>query len=283
MTVTAEEQELRAHRERHAGPCVLVPTMGALHEGHRQLVREARGLAGSGGQVIVSIFVNPLQFDRGGDLENYPRDLEADLRVCEEDGADLVFTPRAEEFYRPDHSTKVVESLLTKHLCGATRPGHFDGVCTVVLKLFLLATPGLAVFGKKDYQQIAIIRRMVRDLSVPVEIHGVDTVREEDGLALSSRNRRLTPEQRRDAPRLHRALRAARDLSSCGEQRVEEYLRTARHYLEEHAPAEFSIDYLELVDRDTLQPLPVLNRPALLATACFYGPVRLIDNIEIPA
>ena len=255
--------------------------MGALHEGHRALIRQARSLAGDTGTVAISIFVNPLQFDRPGDLTNYPRDLAADLTICKKEGADLVYTPDASSFYAEDHSINVTEFLLTQHLCGSTRPGHFDGVCTVVLKLFLQIQPTAAVFGKKDYQQLAIIRRMVRDLSVPIEIHGLDTVREHNGLALSSRNQRLTVSQRTDASRIHRALLAAHDIAKCGEQRVEQYLDTARHHLLKNAPPEFSIDYLSLVDRDSLQPLSRLNSPALLACACFYDTVRLIDNIEL--
>ncbi len=261
------------------GPLALVPTMGALHEGHRALVHSAREVAGPGGSVLVSIFVNPLQFDRPVDLAAYPRVLEADLAICVELGVDGAFFPEPAEFFESDHSLTVHESLLSKHLCGATRPGHFDGVCTVVLKLFEGIRPDHAFFGKKDYQQLAIIRRMVRDLALPVEVHGVETVREADGLALSSRI--LTPEHRADAPRIRRALLAARDLSVTGEARPDQYLNTARHHLQDGAPPGFEIDYLELVDRQTLQPLSTVNTPALLATAVFYGEVRLIDNIEI--
>lgn len=283
MLVTADSKELRNHRAHLRGPWVLVPTMGALHEGHRALIREARQIAGPEGTVVVSIFVNPLQFDRPGDLSNYPRPLEDDLSSCQDEGVDLVYTPEAETFYTGDHSTTVSESLLTKHLCGATRPGHFDGVCTVVLKLFLLIQPDAAIFGKKDYQQLAVIEKMVRDLAAPIKVHGLPTVREADGLALSSRNLRLSPADRADAPRIRQALLAARSLSSCGEQRPAQYLDTARHHLEKAAPPGFSIDYLSLVDRHTLQPIAKVTQPALLACACFYGSVRLIDNIEIQA
>jgi pantoate--beta-alanine ligase len=262
-------------------PVALVPTMGALHEGHRALVRAARGIAGPSGSVVVSIFVNPLQFDRPADLHAYPRDLASDLAICRELGVDAAFCPDSGVFYAADHSVTVQESLLARHLCGAARPGHFDGVCTVVLKLFNLLQPGHALFGKKDYQQLAIIRRMVRDLAVPVEVHGVETVREADGLALSSRNLNLTPAHRADAPRLRRALLAARDLSVTGEQRPERYLDAARHHLLDGAPEGMRIDYLELVDRNALQPLASVTVPALLATAVYYDSVRLIDNIEI--
>ena len=257
-------------RSQLSGPIALVPTMGALHEGHRTLIRSGRETVGPAGSVLVSIFVNPLQFDRS-----------SDLAICEDLGVDASFYPEPEEFYLSDHSLTVSESLLSRHLCGATRPGHFDGVCTVVLKLFNFLRPDHALFGKKDYQQLAIIRRMVRDLDVPVQVHGIETVRESDGLALSSRNLNLTPEHRADAPRLRRALLAARDLSVTGEQRPGQFLETARHHLLDNAPADFSIDYLELVDRETLQPLATGNLPALLAAAAFFGEVRLIDNIEI--
>lgn len=262
-------------------PISLVPTMGALHQGHLSLFREARRISGKKGSILASIFVNPLQFDRGSDLAAYPRALEADLAHCAAEGVDAVFLPSGEEFYENDHSITVSESLLARHLCGATRPGHFDGVCTVVLKLFNVLQPDHAVFGKKDYQQLAIIRRMVRDLAVPVEIHGAETIRESDGLALSSRNLNLSPDHRADAPRIRRALLAARDLRETGEQRPEVYLDAARHHLLGNAPGGHRIDYLELVDRETLQPLGKVTVPALLATAVFYRDVRLIDNIEI--
>lgn len=261
-------------------PSVLVPTMGALHPGHLALLNAARDLAGPDGTVLTSIFVNPLQFDRPSDLKSYPRTWEDDLANAEAAGADLLFAPQADEFYADDHSITVAESLLTKHLCGATRPGHFDGVCTVVLKLFNALQPDHAIFGKKDYQQLAVIKRMVRDLSVPIDIHGLETVREDDGLALSSRNARLTPDQRADAPRIRRALLAARDIAPTGEQRPEIYLNAARSHLEQ-STAGATIDYLQLVDRHTLQPVPKVTAPTLLATAVFYNDVRLIDNIEI--
>jgi pantoate--beta-alanine ligase len=262
-------------------PVVLVPTMGALHEGHRTLIRRAREIAGETGSVLVSIFVNPLQFDRPADLEAYPRVVESDLAICEQLGVDATFFPEPTDFFTADHSITVSEGLLTKHLCGATRPGHFEGVCTIVLKLFNVLTPTDALFGKKDYQQLAIIRRLVRDLALPVKIHGLETIRESDGLALSSRNLNLTALQRTDAPRLRRALLAARDLRINGEQRVEVYLETARRLLLQNAPEDLKIDYLQLVDRESLQLLANLTGNALLAAALYYDEVRLIDNIEI--
>jgi len=262
-------------------PLALVPTMGALHEGHLQLVRAARGNVGPGGTVAVSIFVNPIQFDRPEDLRNYPQPLEDDLALCEKEGVDLAFIPQIPNLYASDHSTLVTESLLTRHLCGATRPGHFDGVLTIVLKLFNLFQPDVALFGNKDFQQLALIRRMVRDLDVPVEIIGHPTVREPDGLALSSRNRKLTTEHRTDAPRIRRALLAARDLAQNGEQSPTVYLNAARHHLLKEALPGFKIDYLELIDSQSLQPVSKVTTPVTLATACFYGPVRLIDHLEI--
>lgn len=253
---------------------VLVPTMGALHEGHLQLIREARQAADTDGCVIVSIFVNPIQFDRVADLDAYPRPLDKDLAACETEGVDVVFAPDTRSMYFPDRSVTVTESLLSSGLCGATRPGHFDGVCTVVLKLFLLSHCDAAVFGEKDFQQLAIIRRMVRDLDVQVKIIECPTVRESDGLAMSSRNARLNPTQRADAPRIQRALQAAAKLSPASKM-----LDCARTEIE--ASPLTRIDYLALVDAETLQPVTTLNFPAILATAVFYGEVRLIDHLTI--
>jgi pantoate--beta-alanine ligase len=253
---------------------VLVPTMGALHHGHLELVKRAREAAGPDGTVIVSVFVNPIQFDRPADLEAYPRPLESDLEKCLATGVDVVFLPETATMYFPDRSVTVTESLLSSGLCGAARPGHFDGVCTVVLKLFLLSGCHAAVFGEKDFQQLAIIRRMVRDLDVPVEILECPTVRESDGLAMSSRNVRLNAHQRADAPRIQRALAAAAKLPSANK-----ILDSARAEIEASPLAR--IDYLELVDAETLQPVPDLKHPAILAAAVFYGDVRLIDHVRI--
>jgi pantoate--beta-alanine ligase len=277
MIVSDSPAAVREALARLPRPHVLVPTMGALHEGHLALVRQARERAGSGGTVVVSIFVNPLQFDRADDLSRYPRPVEADLDACRAAGVDLVFHPPVAALYQPDRSVLVTESLLSRGLCGASRPGHFDGVCTVVLKLFLLLAPEAAVFGEKDRQQLAVIRRMVRDLNVPVEILGHPTVRESDGLALSSRNRRLTPEQRADAPRIHRALRLAVERWREGEPSADGLMAVARAELE--ASPLPRIDYLEVVDAGTLQPLHHIDRPALIAAAVYYGEVRLIDNL----
>jgi pantoate--beta-alanine ligase len=218
--------------------------------------------------------VNPIQFDQAADLEAYPRPLEADLIKCQAAGVDVVFVPDADAMYYPDRSVTVTETLLSRSLCGASRPGHFDGVCTVVLKLFLLSGCHAAMFGEKDFQQLAIIRRMVRDLDVPVEILECPTIRESDGLAMSSRNSRLTIKQRADAPRIYRALMAAAKLRD-----VEEILSSVRADISASPLAR--IDYISLVDAETLQPVSKLKRPAVLAAAVFYGEVRLIDHVAV--
>lgn len=279
MHVAATPADLRKHLALAPHPIVLVPTMGALHQGHLALIRSAREAAGPDGTVAVSIFVNPIQFDRKDDFAAYPRPMEKDLEACNAAGVDLVFTPEAGSMYASDRSITVHENKLSLRLCGATRPGHFDGVCTVVLKLFLLFGAQKAVFGKKDFQQLAIIRRMVRDLDVPIELIGHPTLREADGLALSSRNVRLTADHRADAPRIRRALNAAFMHYQAGERSAHALLETARTDLE--ASPFLRMDYLELVDAETLEPLETITRPALLATAVFYGDVRLIDNIEL--
>jgi pantoate--beta-alanine ligase len=276
MEVIATKAEVRRALRAAGKPVVLVPTMGALHEGHLSLIRRAREIAGPQGTVAVSIFVNPIQFDRASDLEAYPRPMESDLAACRTEGVDVVFAPGAGEMYEADRSVTVTEGVLSKDLCGAARPGHFDGVCTVVLKLFLITGCDAAVFGEKDFQQLAVIRRMVRDLDVPVEIIAHETVREQDGLAMSSRNVRLTPEQRAAAPRIRFALAAARNSHS---RDAREIIGIARREITASHPTH--IDYLELVDEETLHPVETVKRPAILAAAVFYGEVRLIDHITI--
>jgi pantoate--beta-alanine ligase len=267
----ALRQELKTT---HSG-IVLVPTMGALHDGHASLIKAAKQQAGQDGTVLVSIFVNPIQFDKPADLRNYPRTEEADLAICEQFGADGVFVPDEGEMYSPDRSITIIESKLSAHLCGATRPGHFDGVCTVVLKLFQLTRCDAAIFGKKDFQQLAIVRRMIRDLDLEVEIIAHPTIRESDGLAMSSRNRRLTREQRADAPRIHQALLAGAKETEAGKM-----VKTTRELIEQSTLAR--IDYLTLVDAQTMEPVENLNLPVVLACAVFYGEVRLIDHITLP-
>lgn len=271
--------DLRAWR-RGAGRVIFVPTMGALHEGHAALVREARRRAGTEARVVASIFVNPLQFGPDEDFDRYPRTLEADLDLCARAGADLVFAPPVSEVYHADRSIQVLEGSLSQVLCGASRPGHFDGVCTVVAKLFNLAQPDEAVFGKKDWQQLAIIRRMVRDLDFPVRVHGLDTVREADGLAMSSRNRYLTPEERAQAPALHAALREARACWQSGRTEAAALLSGIRAHLAGAAPLG-RVDYAALVDKHTLQPLTEAAERGIFALAVFFGKARLIDNLEL--
>jgi pantoate--beta-alanine ligase len=269
--------------ERAAGRRVaLVPTMGALHAGHLALVAEAR--RGAEG-VVVSIFVNPTQFGPGEDFERYPRPFEADRRLCAAAGVDVVFAPAREEIYPPGDRTRVEVAGLGEGLCGRDRPGHFAGVTTVVTRLLVAARPQLAVFGEKDFQQLAVVRRLVRDLRFDVEIVGVPTVREPDGLALSSRNLHLTPEFRREAVCLSRALLAAERLVGAGERSAARVLAEVR--LELGKAPHARVDYAELRDPQSLEPAPEhLAGATLLALAVRFplaggaGPgwVRLIDN-----
>jgi pantoate--beta-alanine ligase len=256
-------------------PVVLVPTMGALHAGHIALIRRARKLAGRRGLVVVSIFVNPLQFGPREDLSRYPRPLAADKRICKGNGVDLVFAPSAEEMYAPDFSTTMSETSLSRMLCGRSRPGHFQGVCTVVAKLFHIIAPDIAVFGLKDFQQFAIISRMVRDLNLPVKLAPVETVREPDGLALSSRNQYLSVAERAQAPVIRAALVAAK----AGGSRAG-VLRRAIVKKISSAPLA-RIDYVEIVDAENLQPVARVRRNTLVAAAVYFGRTRLIDNIRI--
>jgi len=268
-----------AANEQPNGRRVLVPTMGALHRGHGELIRIAREAAGEKGEVAVSIFVNPLQFAPGGDYEKYPRPETADDEFCGAAGVDILFRPMVEEMYPPDFSVAVDESSLANTLEGKSRPGHFRGVCTVVAKLFHLLSPDAAVFGEKDFQQLAIIRRMVRDLNFPVEIIGVPTVREADGLAFSSRNRYLNAQEREQAPALQQALQTARQLAEQGERSTAELLAAARDVIGKAPLAR--IDYLEIVNAETLQPLTSIGPDSLIAVAAFFGQTRLIDNLRL--
>ncbi len=252
----------------------LVPTMGYLHAGHESLLRLARERAE---RVVASIFVNPTQFGPGEDLDAYPRDLDRDAALAEKAGVDVLFTPAPEAMYAPGAATWVEVPSLARHLCGASRPTHFRGVCTIVAKLFLLAQPALAVFGEKDWQQLAIIRRMVADLGFPVEIVGAPLVREADGLALSSRNVYLTPAERTEAVHINKGLALAAERIAGGEQDAGRVLAEARVYFEAHLPSG-TIDYLECVDPERIEPLSRLAGPALLAAAVKFSRARLIDN-----
>ena len=270
--VAGSVPELRRLVAALPGPVALVPTMGALHEGHRTLVRAARERAGS---VVVSVFVNPTQFGPGEDFDRYPRTWDADLAALAEEGADVVFHPPVEEVYPPGALGVTVDpGPLGSVLEGAVRPGHFAGVLTVVAKLFGLVRPDVALFGEKDYQQLTLIRAMARELALPVEVLGVPTVREGDGLALSSRNRYLDPEQRRTAAVLNQALQAG---AAAGPQGAGAVLAAARAVLA--AAPELVQDYLELTDTD-LGPAPAAG-PARLLVAVRAGSTRLLDNAPI--
>lgn len=284
ITVINQISETRDHlnslRTQRSGPVVLVPTMGALHEGHASLVREARTLAGEEGVVVVSVFVNPTQFGPNEDLDAYPRSLEHDESVSESCGADVLFAPPATEMYAANHSIDIRESRLSVGLCGASRPGHFPGVCLVVMKLFGIVQPTHAIFGKKDYQQLAIIRRLTRDLNLPIEIVGSETVREDDGLAMSSRNENLSPEERESAPAIRAALLAGHlQWERTPDMKPGVLARLVRSRLEQISLGR--IDYIEVVDAETLETAESLDRPVVIATAMGFSRARLIDNIEL--
>ena len=251
--------------------------MGALHAGHAALIDRARKLAGETGRVAVSIFVNPTQFGPKEDFGRYPRTFAADKKLCAAHGVDMVFCPAAEEMYPEGFSTFVEESAASARLCGASRPGHFRGVCTVVLKLFQIIQPTIAVFGLKDFQQCAAIRRMVRDLNVPVKIEAVATVREPDGLALSSRNRYLSPEERAQAPTLRAALLEAEKAWRRGEMSAARLRQSVVRKISSAPLAR--IDYVEVADASTLQPITKVERNSVIAVAVFFGKTRLIDNV----
>jgi pantoate--beta-alanine ligase len=255
---------------------VLVPTMGALHKAHGELTRVARERARKDGEVAVSVFVNPLQFEPGRDYERYPRPEEDDEEFCRKAGVDLLFRPSAAEMYANDRSVFVEDHSLSNLLEGKSRPGHFRGVCTVVAKLFNILQPDAAVFGEKDFQQLAIIRRMVRDLNYSIDIVSVATVREEDGLACSSRNAYLSAEERKQALVLRRALLAAKESSR---KSAKEIVEAVRRTIGEAPLAR--TDYVSLVDAETLQPIEDVKPNSLLALAVYFGKTRLIDNIRL--
>jgi pantoate--beta-alanine ligase len=267
--MTAWSTAARARGERIA----FVPTMGALHDGHVTLLREARKL---GQRLALSIFVNPTQFGPNEDLARYPRDLPGDLAKAAGAGTDVAFVPEARDVYPGGFQTTVEVHELARGLCGPFRPGHFAGVATVVCKLFNIVRPDVAVFGEKDFQQLAIVRRMVADLDMGIEIVGVSTVREPHGLALSSRNAYLSPTERARALSLSRALFAARDAVAGGARQADAIVARARAALDVDR-----VDYVELVDAESLQPLAVVDRPAVLAVAAFIGRTRLIDNVRV--
>lgn len=257
----------------------LVPTMGALHQGHASLVTAA---AKDCDRVVASVFVNPTQFGQGEDLDSYPRDFEGDCRLLEEKGCHLVFHPSPEEMYPDDYGTYVnLESDMTNVLCGKSRPGHFRGVCTVVSKLFNIVTPDRAYFGEKDAQQLAVIRRMVTDMNYGIEIVGCPTIRENDGLAKSSRNAYLSKEQRKAAAVLYRSIEEARKLTEANEKSTSasELIETMTAVISSEPMAK--IDYIEAVDGKTLQPKSQLVPGDLVALAVYIGKTRLIDNFTV--
>lgn len=255
----------------------LVPTMGFLHDGHLALMECARALCD---KLIVTLFVNPTQFGPNEDLDSYPHDFDGDSAKAWSRGADVLFAPQTSAMYAEDHATWIDVPELGRHLCGADRPGHFRGVCTVVTKLFMLTQPTVAVFGQKDWQQLAILKRMVRDLNIPVKIVGHEIVREEDGLALSSRNAYLTEEERAAAPAIRRGLLKAAEMAKSGEKSAD----AIKHFLSEEYAANLpmgTVDYIEIVDPDAIVPVKDVTAPALAAVAVRLGKARLIDNILI--
>ena len=255
---------------------VLVPTMGALHKAHGKLIRVARDAAGEDGDVAVSIFVNPLQFEPGSDYKRYPRPEKADEEFCRDAGVDLLFRPSAEEIYQIDRSTFVDETSFSSTLEGTSRPGHFRGVCTVVAKLFNILAPDTSVFGEKDFQQLAVIRRMVRDLNFNIDIIAVPTVREEDGLACSSRNQFLNSDERKQAAVLYKALLAAKN---AGKKSPDDVVALAQSVINEAHLAR--IDYAEVADAETLKPVEMVGLNSVLLLAVSFGNTRLIDNIRL--
>ncbi len=269
-----EIREMLARVRRMGASIGLVPTMGALHEGHGRLMDLARRETDC---VVVSLFVNRLQFGRQDDFDRYPRPLEADLRFCGERGVDIVFAPKAEEMYPEPPRTFVEVSHVSDKLCGEFRPGHFRGVATVVLKLFNILQPDRAYFGEKDAQQLAVIRRMVRDLNLPVEVVPMPTVREADGLALSSRNKLLSAEERKVAPILFQALLVAQRLIASGSTDPAEVKAAALSVLAQQPSAR--PEYIEVVDPDDMQPVKLIEGPVRVAVAMWLGSTRLIDNM----
>lgn len=253
-----------------------VPTMGALHEGHLSLVWTAQQRADV---IVVSIFVNPIQFGPHEDFDRYPRDLQADVALLEREGVDYVFAPSVEAIYPPGYATYVTVEGLADRLCGRSRPGHFRGVTTVVLKLFEIIRPHVACFGQKDAQQLVIIKKMVADLNLDVEIVACPIEREPDGLAMSSRNRYLQPHERQAATILYRSLQHAQQMIEAGCREAPEIIAAMRQLIECEPLAR--IDYIEIVNAETLDPLNVLQGECLIALAVFIGPARLIDNLVV--
>lgn len=275
---TAREMQQWSLEQRRKGLRIsFVPTMGYLHEGHLALMDE--GLKHSD-LLVVSIFVNPMQFNDPKDLDSYPMDEEGDLANIRARGCHVVFFPKKEEIYPEGYRTKVFVEGLNGVLCGASRPGHFDGVSTVCSKLFNIVQPDVTVFGTKDYQQLAVIRSLVRDLNFPIDVIGLETVREMDGLAMSSRNARLREDERREAVALSKALYRAREAVKEGETDSALLIEAARVSISALAPSG-RIDYIEVIDADTLETVQIIDRPTVMALAVYFEKSRLIDNLKI--
>lgn len=273
---TVKTMQRVAEQLRSEGRVGFVPTMGALHQGHLKLMEVAREKCD---RLVVSIFVNPIQFGPKEDYRFYPRDLQRDLRLVKQVGADVVFYPDVKEMYPKGYATYVEVEGLTRYLCGRSRPGHFRGVTTVVAKLFNIVKPHLAVFGQKDAQQAFVIKRMVKDLNYDIEVLVVPTVREKDGLAMSSRNVYLNSKERRQAPVLYRALKLAEGLIRNGERDAKRVKQAMRSLIREES--EGRIDYIEIVDTNRLEPVKKLKGEVLIALAVYFGKARLIDNIIV--
>lgn len=279
MEVLRTNEEMfqwREERYRKGQTVGFVPSMGYLHQGHLALVKEALRRAD---EVVVSIFVNPTQFSPGEDLDQYPRDFERDLKLCSELGVQAIFAPEVEEMYPPGFQTRVQVENLSQNLCGQYRPGHFSGVTLVVAKLFCAVRPHLAVFGEKDFQQLVVIKRLSKDLNLGVEIVAHPTVREPDGLAMSSRNKYLSEEERNSALSLSRALLAARDMVAKGERRVDNLVAKAKEIIE--AEPHTRIQYVQVVDEETMTDIDEVSPKAVMAMAVFVGQARLIDNMRL--
>jgi pantoate--beta-alanine ligase len=277
MLILSSALETHIHCRRQEGQIGLVPTMGFLHEGHLSLVRQARA---DSNFVVVSIFVNPTQFGPTEDFDTYPRDFDQDCRLLEAEGVDLLFVPSVEEMYPKGNATSVeVTGNLTKGLCGASRPGHFRGVTTVVSKLFNIVQPHRAYFGQKDAQQLAVIKRLASDLNWGIEIVGMPIIRESDGLAMSSRNRNLNPEERRSATCLYYALQRAKARIEAGQRNAERVLEGIREVIGREKLAR--IDYIEIVSLNDFEPVDGIEGEVLIALAVFIGETRLIDNLQL--
>ena len=272
---TAKDMQARSDKVRCQGKTIVfIPTMGFLHEGHLSLMREGKQY---GNDIVVSIFVNPTQFGPGEDLETYPRNFEKDLELLKKEGVNAVFAPEAVEIYGEQFQTYVELEKLPNHLCGLSRPVFFKGVATIVTKLFNIVKPHVAIFGQKDYQQLTVIRQMVRDLNFDIKVVGAPTVRESDGLAMSSRNTYLTPEQRISALSLNKSLKKAQALVEDGLKDAAKIIDTAEKLIRSHPETE--IDYITICDPETLDDMKSIDRPALMALAVKVGKARLIDNM----